>query len=224
MAIDRKAILEATAEGVGEMNPPVPAALKDWSIPWDQLGEGAKYYEHNPAEAKRLLQEAGHGKGWEATIDFFHYGSQELQDMAQMIIKYLGDVGIKATLNQKPSYAAYIASSYLGQFEHMVFGPQLPALEPDNFLQQYHPNSRKNQSHVSDPFVTDQVEIQRRTLDEGKRRQIIYDLQRYLAKQQYYIQLASGNDPAAWDATLEGFRPNLGYGYGERFAIAWWNK
>lgn len=224
MAIDRKAILQATAEGVGEMNPPVPAALKDWALPWDQLGEGAKYYEYNPAEAKRLLQEAGQGKGWEATIDFFHYGSQELQDMAQMIIKYLGDVGIKATLNQKPSYAAYISSSYLGQFEHMVYGPQFPALDPDNFLQQYHPESRKNQSHVNDPFVTDQVELQRRTLDEGKRRKIIHDLQRHLAKQQYYVQLASGGDPAAWDPALEGFMPNLGYGYGERFMTAWWNK
>jgi len=39
MAIDRKAIIEAVLEGVGALNPPVPAALKEWSIPFDKLGE-----------------------------------------------------------------------------------------------------------------------------------------------------------------------------------------
>lgn len=224
MAIDRQGILNATNEGVGAMNPPIPAALKEWSIPWNQLGEGAKYYEYNPAEAKRLLAEAGHGKGFEATIDFFHYGSQELIDAAQMIIKYLGDVGIRATLNQKPSYAAYISTSYLGKFESMVYGPQLPALDPDNFLGQYHPANAKNQSHVNDPVVTDQVERQRTTLDAAKRKKIIYDLQRYLATQQYYVQIPSLTSPAVWDPALKNYMPNLGYDYGGRFLAAWWDK
>ncbi|MBI4610718.1 MAG: ABC transporter substrate-binding protein [Candidatus Rokubacteria bacterium] len=224
LAIDRQAILKATNEGRGELNPPVPAALKEWSIPWNQLGEGARYYEYNPAEAKRLLAEAGYGKGFEATIDFFHYGSQELQDAAQMIIKYLGDVGIKATLNQKPSYAAYISTSYLGKFESMVYGPQLPALDPDNFLGQYHPANAKNQSHVNDPAVTDQVERQRATLDVAKRKKIIHDLQRHLATQQYYVQLASGITNGAWDPALKNYMPNLGFDYGGRLMAAWWDK
>ncbi len=41
MAIDRKGIIDAVSEGVGVLNPAVPAALKEWSIPVDQLGEGA---------------------------------------------------------------------------------------------------------------------------------------------------------------------------------------
>ena len=49
LAIDRQGILDATAEGVGVFNPPVPAALKEWSLPVDQLGEGAKYYKYDPA-------------------------------------------------------------------------------------------------------------------------------------------------------------------------------
>ena len=51
LAIDRQAIVDAVFEGVGVFNPPVPAALKDWSIPIDQLGEGAKYYKYDPVEA-----------------------------------------------------------------------------------------------------------------------------------------------------------------------------
>src|SRR6266581_1661827 len=48
LAIDRKAIIDAVFEGVGAMNPPVPAALREWSVPFDKLGDGAKYYKHDP--------------------------------------------------------------------------------------------------------------------------------------------------------------------------------
>ena len=33
--------------------------LVELSLPIDQLGEGTKYYRHDPEEAKRLLAEAG---------------------------------------------------------------------------------------------------------------------------------------------------------------------
>ena len=55
-------VLETNAwsQGKGAPNPLVPAALKEWSIPIDQLPpEGRKLYEFDPAEAKRLLAEAG---------------------------------------------------------------------------------------------------------------------------------------------------------------------
>src|SRR5262249_9477072 len=54
LAINRQAIIDAVYEGVGVLNPPVPAALKEWSVPMDQLGEGAQYYKFDPAE--RLLR------------------------------------------------------------------------------------------------------------------------------------------------------------------------
>jgi ABC-type transport system substrate-binding protein len=59
LALDRKGSIEATLEGVGVVNGPVAAALTDWALPIDQLGDGAKYYRHDPAEARRLLAAAG---------------------------------------------------------------------------------------------------------------------------------------------------------------------
>lgn len=92
LAIDRQGILDATAEGVGVFNPPVPAALKEWSLPMDKLGEGAKYYKHDKAEAKRLLAAAGYPNGFPGSICFTTYGSTVLVDAAQLMIKQLKDV------------------------------------------------------------------------------------------------------------------------------------
>src|SRR5215470_13324191 len=58
-AIDRQAIIEA-AYLRGEATPAIGRGLTEWSLPVDQLGVGAQYYQYNPKEAKRLLAEAGY--------------------------------------------------------------------------------------------------------------------------------------------------------------------
>ena len=62
---------------------------------------------------------------------------------------------------------------------------------------------------------------QRRTADVAKRREIIFDIQRYLAKQQYYIAIPSGLLVAVWEGALKNYGPNLGYDYGGRLTAAW---
>ena len=111
----------------------------------------------------------------------------------QLVLKYLKDVGIDGKLDQK-EYGAYIASCFNGNFPSMTFGPQTPFLDPDNFLfAQYYPGEPKNQSHINDPVLADMLVRQRRTYDVAKRREIIHEIQRYLAKQQYYVTTA-GDD------------------------------
>jgi ABC-type transport system substrate-binding protein len=107
----------------------------------------------------------------------------------------------------------------------MTFGPQTGFLEPDNFLfGQYYPEELKNQSHINDPVVADMLVRQRRTLDLTKRREIIYDIQRHLAKQQYYVQMPSSIYVAVWEGALKNYGPNMGYDYGGRLMAAWLDR
>jgi peptide/nickel transport system substrate-binding protein len=224
MAIDRQAIIEAVLEGVGSMNPAVPAALKEWSIPFDKLGEGAKYYKYDPAEAKKLLAAAGYPNGFPGTMCFTTYGSTILVDTMQLVQKDLKAVGIDVKIDQK-EYGAYIATCFYGKFDSMTFGPQTGFLEPDNFLfGQYYPEELKNQSHINDPVVADMLIRQRRTLDLAKRRDIIYDIQRHLAKQLYYVQMPSSIYIAVWEGALKNYGPNMGYDYGGRLMAAWLDR
>ena len=75
----------------------------------------------------------------------------------------------------------------------MVFGPLTPFLEPDNFLfGQYYTGEPRNRSHVKDPVLDDLLVRQRRAMDVKARREIINDIQRHLAKQQYYVHAPTG--------------------------------
>ena len=224
LAIDRPAIIEAAYEGVGMNNPPVPAALRDWAIPMNQIGEGGKYYKHDLAEAKRLMVAAGYPNGFPAQVCFATYGSSVLVDIAQLVLTQLKNVGIDAKLDTK-EYGAYIATCFNGNFPSMAFGPQTPFVEPDNFLfAQYYPGEPKNQSHINDPVAADLLVRQRRTVDVAKRREVIYDIQRYLARQQYYVQMPSAIMVGVWEGALKNYGPNIGYDIGGRLTAAWLDR
>jgi peptide/nickel transport system substrate-binding protein len=223
LALDRQAIMDATSEGTGSFNPPIPAGLKDWSLPIAQLGEHARWYKHDLAEARRLLAAAGHPNGFPVSLCFTTYGSAILIDQAQMILKQLKDAGIDARLDQK-EYGAYISTCFLGKLDSMGFGPQTTFLEPDGYLQQYVPGGARNQSHVDDPVATDMIARQRRTPDPTKRREIIHALQRHLAGQQYYVAIHSGLSVACWDGALKNYGPNLGFDLAGRLTAAWLDR
>jgi ABC-type transport system substrate-binding protein len=107
----------------------------------------------------------------------------------------------------------------------MTYGPQTPFLEPDSFLYgQYYPDEPRNQSHVNDPVLADLLVRQRRTFELAKRRDLVAEIQRYLAKQQYYVATASTVYVAVWDGALKNYGPNLGYDYGGRLMAAWLDR
>jgi hypothetical protein len=65
---------------------------------------------------------------------------------------------------------------------------------------------------------------QRRTQDLAKRREVIHDIQRHLAKQQYYVQVPSAIYIGVWDSALKNYGPNVGYDYGGRLMAAWLDR
>src|SRR5262249_15913102 len=65
-AIDRQAIIDAVFLK-GEPTPAISRGVPAWSPRIDELGAGAKYYQHDPQEARRLLAEAGFPKGFNPT-------------------------------------------------------------------------------------------------------------------------------------------------------------
>jgi peptide/nickel transport system substrate-binding protein len=219
-AIDRQALIEAVW-GRGAPTPAVARGLVEWSLPIEQLGEGAKYYRYDPQEARRLLAEAGFPKGFKTQLTVTGGLGRDLIDDAQLVQRFLKDVGIDAELKIQ-EHGAYMATTIQGKFEGMVRGPFAIGFDPDiPVYRPYAADSSFNTGHVNDPKLTAMVKEQRRTKDLEARKQLIFDVQRYIAQQQYYVYLNSVTVTGSWQPYVKNYAPNQGFDDGSRVAALW---
>jgi peptide/nickel transport system substrate-binding protein len=219
-AIDRQGLVEAVW-GRGAPTAAVSRGLVEWSLPVDQLGEGAKYYQYDPKEARRLLSEAGFPKGFKTQLTASTGYGRDLVDDVQLVQRFLKDVGIEAELKLQ-EFGAYQATTVQGKFEGLVRGPFGIAWEPDSPLYRaYAADSSWNTGHVNDPKLTAMLKEQRRTKDLEVRKKIIFDIQRYVAEQQYYVYLNSITLTGSWQPYVKNFAPNHSFDYGSRVAALW---
>src|SRR6266511_4346040 len=222
-AIDRQGLVEAVW-GRGEPTGPVARGLAEWSLPIDQLGEGAKYYRYDPQEARRLLAEAGYPKGFKTTLTTTGGYGRDLIDAVQMVQRDLKEVGVEAELKLQ-EYGAYQATTGQGKFEGMAMGHYGVGLEPDSALYgPYMPDYPRNRGHVNDPKLAAMVKEQRQMKDPEARKQLIFDIQRYAAEQQYYVYLSSQVITASWQPYMKNFAPNLTFDFGSRIAVTWLDR
>jgi peptide/nickel transport system substrate-binding protein len=222
-AVDRQGMIEAVWMR-GTPSSGVAPGLTEWSLPIDQLGEGAKYYRYDPQEARRLLAEAGFPKGFKTTLTASGGYGRDLLDAAQMVQRDLKEVGIEAEMKLQ-EYGAYQATTGQGKFEGMAIGPYGVGLEPDSALYgPYTPDKPRNRSHVDDPKLAAMVKEQRQIKNLQARKQLIFDIQRYAATQQYYVYLSSQVLTSSWQPVIKNFAQNLTFDYGSRLEIAWLDR
>jgi peptide/nickel transport system substrate-binding protein len=224
MALDWKQILETNAwsAGHGVPNPAIPAALREWAIPIDQLTPlGRRIYGRDVAEAKRLLAEAGFSAGFKTPVEATMGWSPDYVDELQVTMQSWKEAGIDAELKNK-EFGAFVSTTIFGKFDKLMHSLRGGSPIADVSLQVTHiPGEPLNASGVDDPKLTEMIRLQRRTLDVAKRREIVYDIQRYLAEQIYYAYGPSVSAVAAWDPRVRDFAPNIGHDYGGRLMAAW---
>ena len=219
-AIDRQGLIDAVWMR-GQPSPDIAPGLAEWSLPIDQLGEGAKYYQYDPKEAKRLVAAAGYPQGLKTTLTTTGGYGRDLIDAAQMVQRYLKEVGLEAQLKIQ-EYGAYQATTGQGKFEGMAMGPYGGGWEPDSPLYgPYTPDQPRNRGHVNDAKLAAMVREQRQLKNPAARKQLIFAIQRYAAEQQYYVKLSSQVITASWQPYVQNYAPNLSADFGSRAAALW---
>jgi peptide/nickel transport system substrate-binding protein len=216
----------AFSQGHWTPNPVVPAAFAEWSIPIDQLGpEGKKNYTHSTAEAKRLLAEAGYPNGFKTEVEAPGTGyGPDFLDAVQINLKNWKAAGIDAELKLK-EYGAFISSTIFGKFDHMYSGLRGAWADPEAyFYRVYVPEQPFNVMPVNDPKLTEMIKLQRRTFDVAKRRQIVFDIQRYAAEAGYFGVDWSVKVVSAWEPYIKNYMPNNGFDFGGRLMAVWIDK
>jgi peptide/nickel transport system substrate-binding protein len=227
LAIERKTWNDSLFYGEGCLDAgPVPCAMKDWKLDAAKIDPAkAKYLVgYDPAEAKALLAQAGHGRG--LTVPAFHWPgyAPPWRTYYELAADNLSKIGV--TVELKPEeYGKYISTTYLGKYEKMAIGPVTPFTEVDDWLYScFVPEQPNNRSHVADAELNKMLAAQRRELDPKKRKEIIDDIQRYLADKAYYVYLPNPPQYISHAPQVKGFKHHDGYGLGLRLLFTWLDR
>lgn len=227
LAIDRKGWNESLLLGEGcVVSGPLPCAMKEWRLEPAALDPAkAKYLEgHDPQEARRLLAEAGHGRGF--TTPMFHWPGYATpwRSYYDLAADNLTKIGVNVEMKPE-EYGKYISTTYLGKYEKMAMGPITPFTEPDDFLfGAFYPEQPNNRSHVADAELNKLLLAQRREMDPAKRREIIHAIQRHVADKAYYVYLPAASQHISHAPHVKGFRHHDGFGLGLRLLFTWLAK
>jgi peptide/nickel transport system substrate-binding protein len=171
MAIDRQKQVDTVFEGHGMLGWGVPYIYYQDKPPTAaQLGP---WWQFRPAEARRLLAEAGHPNGFETTLFYYEYYPQmtsQVQLVQQDLKKHL-NINVKIT---KLDYTTYYGRYVDGQWDGMAWGFQSGhAVGLDERTYVYmHSKSTKNFFRVNDPMIDELVTKLRQTPDRTEQRAI----------------------------------------------------
>ena len=213
MSIDRDLYLDTVLNVAGFRNEGLPVETR-WSsaIPatyegwWlnpqgKDFGPNGKYYQHDVAEARKLLAAAGYPKGIE-TIS--NAPGQELPSAAFSVITdgMIAESGIVARPNRLDYLKEYIPTfrDGHGQFEGWGYmstaggvtgGNAVGGLAIEywgkggNAFHGFGTSGKNDQS--GDPQVNSMIEKARVEQDTERRRALVFDIQRYLGKAMYSV-------------------------------------
>lgn len=187
-AIDRRPILQYLWRGQARLASSV-LPPEHWAYASD-----ADSYEHDPARARRLLDEAGYlernGVRFHLTMKTSTEKSSRL--MAAVLQQQLRGVGIALDIRSF-EFATFYSDMVHGSFQmyslRWIGGNE----DPDIFEHVFHsasfPPKRANRSYYSNPRVDELIDQARRETDQRKRRLLYAEVQHIVALDLPYINL-----------------------------------
>ncbi len=155
------------------------------------LGDGAKFFQLNVAEAKKLLDAAGYPNGVDSQISYIastQYGST-FPKACEVLAGMMRDSGLFKLKTNNPDYKTdYVPRYYYakGDFKGIALGATTQFPEIDQYLFAYfHSTGGREKSTFMgknpDTKSDQMIDAQRKETDPAKRTQIIHDWQKYAA-------------------------------------------
>jgi peptide/nickel transport system substrate-binding protein len=222
LAIDRKKWVAQFLEGQGfEDHGPVPAPMREWKLPTKDYGEGARWLEHNPALARRLLAEAGFPNGMKLKCTHWPgYGPEYVEEL-ELLAFYLKQIGVELSIVNE-EYGNYIRGSFLGKYDELSWGPSSIFTEVDGYLYNFFKTGQpNNRSHVSDNKLDVMLDAQRRYTAKSSRKKIIEDIQRLVTDQVYYVYTPYPKQLSSWNPRIKNYGPKNSFDKGAQLEVVW---
>lgn len=224
MAMDREGMLAILDEtGPGASHTAIPILAPFWLDPRsDEFGPNAKYFAHDVAAARQLLDAAGYPDGIDLrAISSPVYGPGFGQRI-ELVLSTVADAGFRTEIDQH-EYGTYITSTFLGNFPDDSSGLAIApvkgaALEPDDVLFAiYHPDSARHNygpgaGDISgDAALLQQFNDQRVELNLDRRIDLIKEIQRVMAEKMYFVPWTGVPQIFGSQPHMRSFTPRQGY-------------
>ena len=222
LAIDRKKWVAQYLEGQGyEDHGPVPAPMREWKLPTKDYGDGAKWLEHNPVLARKLLADAGFPNGMKLKCtNWPGYGPEYVEEL-ELLAFSLKQIGVELLIVNE-EYGNYIRGSFLGKFDETSWGPSSVFTEVDGYLYNFFKTGEpNNRSHVSDTTLDVMLDAQRRYTSRSSRKKVIDDIQRYTTDQVFYVYTPYPKQVSSWNPRLKNYAPKNSFDKGAQLEVVW---
>ncbi len=185
LAVDRQQVVDVIGSGQWKMQGPVGGAIKYWALPEDELMALPGYRqgperEQDIAEARALFEAAGSPdlpQVWNA--DTPNYIPRFMPTWVETMKRNLGLGNIRTQTN---SYSR-IAEGLLRGCDQIAMGWAFDNgwIDLDDWVYPYfRTGASKNSFKVSDPALDELLDDQRREFNADRRKQLGYEIQRYL--------------------------------------------
>ena len=207
LALDRKNLIkvDANAGVIGAAMPSQGA----WGFTPDELGNLPGYRQPRDtdvAEAKRLLSEAGYGKGLKVGI----LGLAGRNQLAPVVQQQMATVGINIQPIEENVLPVVYERFAAGRFDLALF-PFSEALDdPDLFFALYTTGSTRNYGGFSDKQIDELFQQEKQTLDVAQRKALVRKAQQRLLDLAVHPILFWNVSKRAWWNEVKDYLPAPG--------------
>lgn len=188
MAIDREGWVKSV---LGSYGIPLGGYLypgNPYWLPDEEYGECAKYLKYDPAEAKRLVKEAGYDSGVKVTLQSTTGYGERLASEAELIAEALTKIGITTSLSMV-DYDSFVPVWRDGKWDNLMYSFTGYGYDPTDWV--YIPFHSKQDGeragHLNDPELDRMLDAQNTELDPAKRIKLVQDVVKYIACQAYVV-------------------------------------
>jgi peptide/nickel transport system substrate-binding protein len=225
-AIDREAIVEHVYYGFAK---PAYTTILEHMPLW--YNPSTSKYTYNPAEAERLLDEAGYKRGANGIRFSFEIVCIEGDiNMMEVIKQYLSDVGIEMIL-KLTEYTAFSQVyekgaegllDYAAGEGNMGVGP-----DPGTQLHRWMQGSMAglagmNMGFYNNSRVNELLDIGKSTMDYEKRKAAYFELQTIVDSEMPYVYLISTQGMMAWKSEFKNIVSGSPGSYQQSYYQTWW--
>ncbi|CAA9538457.1 MAG: Dipeptide-binding ABC transporter, periplasmic substrate-binding component [uncultured Rubrobacteraceae bacterium] len=178
--------------------------------------EATEPYPYDPDEARRLLEEAGLGDGFDMELWYMPIPRPYMPDgrgVAQAMQGDLEEVGINAKLVTR-EWGTYLEETGTGAHDAAMLGWSGDNGDPDNFLNVLLSSASateedaQNIAYYKNPELDDLLRQGATTVDENERRRLYEQAQEIIYNDAPWVCIEYAEVPLGYQADVEGVTPN----------------